>query len=151
MGVWMKSAVSAFLLGAMAVSLGGCGNAMRGYLDNDTPEQTAAVRQDLTMPPDLRLQPPGTVAEAPPPAEDTATMAATAPAPSATPAPVAPRKNAADSIYEQYGISVYKPDGTKKSDEELKAELREAYLAKKRQANPNYGTIANIGNIFKDE
>lgn len=150
MGVWMKSAVSAFLLCVMALGLGGCGSAMRGYLDSDTPEQTAAVRQDLTMPPDLRLPPPGAGGDSVAPVE-TASAAAVETAPPAVAAPAAPRPSASTGLYEQYGISLYKPDGTKKTERELQDELRAHHIEKKKQANPNYGTIANIGNIFKDE
>ena len=54
-------------------------------------------------------------------------------------------------VYERYGISKFHPDGTPKTQTELQAELKKAYLAKKQQKNPNYGTVFNIGNIFKDE
>jgi len=54
-------------------------------------------------------------------------------------------------VYERNGISKVRPDGTPKTDQELQAELKALYLAKKRQKNPSYGTIFNIGNIFKDE
>ena len=33
----------------------------------------------------------------------------------------------------------------------LREELRKATVAEKQKANPNYGTVFNIGNIFKDE
>ena len=36
---------------------------MRGYLEKDTPNENLSARQDLTMPPDLRLPPPGTTAK----------------------------------------------------------------------------------------
>ena len=54
-------------------------------------------------------------------------------------------------IYAQYGISKYRADGTRKTEGELSAELKQAMIAKKRQANPNYGTIWNMGNIFSGE
>ena len=53
--------------------------------------------------------------------------------------------------YERYGISKIGPDGKPKSDTQLYKELHDAQLAEKRRANPNYGTIWNMGNIFKDE
>jgi hypothetical protein len=163
MGNLMKSAVSMVLLGIAAMALTGCGNSMRSYLEKDTPVQSTSMRGDLTMPPDLRLPPPGTTAPAP----DTSTMsnqaaltappppaAATAPAKVASaPAATAPAANPNDpnSIYTQAGISIYKADGTKKTDSELRKELQEYYIAQKRAQNPNYGTVFNIGNIFKDE
>lgn len=164
MGVLMKSAVSTVLLGVMAMALAGCGNSMRSYLEKDTPSQTTAMRGDLTMPPDLRLPQPGTTAPAP----DTSAMsnqaaltappppeaAATAPAKVASaPATTAPAANPNDpnSVYTQAGISIYKADGTKKTDAELRRELQEYYIAQKKAKNPNYGTVFNIGNIFKDE
>ncbi len=142
----MTSTRSVAVLGVLALLLTGCGDSMRGYLERDTPTQTAAVRQDLTMPPDLRLPPPGTAPEAPEtpaPATYDNSLDATAPA---APAPGTPQDK-----YTKAGISLYKPDGTKKSDADLDTELRAVYLAKKRQQSPGYGTVFNMGNIFKDE
>jgi hypothetical protein len=130
---------------------------MRDYLEKETPAQSTAVRSDLTMPPDLRLPPPGTTAPAPDPgAELGDQVALTAPPPAA---PSAPTRSAppaagvtpADSVYTEAGISLTKPDGTRKTDAELRAELQQYYLAQKKAKNPNYGTVFNIGNIFKDE
>ena len=147
----MRTTASAAVLGGFALLLTGCGDSMRGYLERDTPAQTTAVRQDLTMPPDLRLAPPGTAPaapETPAPATYDDSLGATAPTVPAEPsaAPAAPQDK-----YAKAGIPLTKPDGTKKSDAELDAELRTYYLAKKRQQNPNYGTVFNMGNIFKDE
>ena len=159
MGVWMKSASVMFLLGAMSVALAGCGSSMRSYLEKDTPTQTAAVRQDLTMPPDLRLPPPGTTAPAPDPgALSTSSAAALTAPPAASIAPKAPAaaapavaSNSPDAVYINAGISVTNPDGTRKPDAQLRKELQEYYIAQKKAKNPNYGTVFNIGNIFKDE
>ena len=158
MGVGMKSAVSMVLLGVTAIALTGCGNAMRDMLEKDTPAQTTAMRGDLTMPPDLRLPAPGTTAPAPDPGAVDTQAALTAPPPAAAaPAPAkvasAPAANPSDpnSIYTNAGISLYKPDGTKKTDSELRDELQQYYINQKKAKNPNYGTVFNIGNIFKDE
>ena len=148
----MKSAVSVAVLGLLAVPLAGCGNTMRDYLERETPPQQAAVRQDLTMPPDLRLPPPGSAPLAEPASPDLydgGDMAAAAP--SEPLAPAAPRPTPEQGIYEKAGISLTRPDGTKKTDAELRAELREYYIAQKQAKNPKYGTVFNIGNIFKDE
>jgi hypothetical protein len=152
----MKSAVKAVLLSVTVFALTGCGVSMRDYLEKDSPAQSPAMRGDLTMPPDLRLPQPGTTAAAPDPGAALNSQAAlTAPPPAtsapSTAAPPAAGTTAADSVYTQAGISLYKPDGTKKSDTELRNELQAYYLAQKKTKNPNYGTVFNIGNIFKDE
>lgn len=133
---------------------------MRDYLERDTPPQpTAAIRQDLTMPPDLRLPPPGTTAPMPDPgavntqATLTTPPPATAPVKSTTAAavPAVPPASGPDSVYTNVGISLYNPDGTKKTDQQLREELQAYYIAQKKTKNPNYGTVFNMGNIFKDE
>lgn len=163
MGVWMKSSGVIVLLGLSAFALTGCGAAMRNYLERDTPTQTASttpIRQDLTMPPDLRLPAPGTTTALPDPGAVNSQAALTAPPPaaaapatkSATAAAVAPAPaNGPDSVYTNAGISLYNPDGTKKTDQQLRNELQAYYIAQKKAKNPNYGTVFNMGNIFKDE
>lgn len=152
----MKSAAVILLLAVSATALAGCSSSMRNYLEKDTPTQSAGVRSDLTMPPDLRLPEPGTTAPAPDPGAMNNEVALAEPPPPAarTAAPAAPRSpatTAADDIYTQAGISLYKPDGTKKTTAELQQELQAYYIAQKKAKNPNYGTVFNIGNIFKDE
>lgn len=169
------------LLCLAGLGLAGCSNSMRGYLEKETPTTTLDARQDLTMPPDLRLPPPGTTSAAPDPgvasnpsaANQTASLTAppTAPAPSyvapkaAAPAYTAPKAAAPsvttpavtgtgdpkDAIYTNAGISVYNPDGTRKTDQQLREELQAYYINQKKAKNPNYGSVFNIGNIFKDE
>src|SRR4051794_12626768 len=100
----MKSSVCAGVLGLLAVMLAGCGSVMRDYLEHDTPQQQASVRQDLTMPPDLRLPPPGSAPLTPDPAAPSVydssmgTNAVTAPA-----APIVPRPTPEQSVYEKAG------------------------------------------------
>lgn len=53
-----------------------------------------------------------------------------------------------EDAYQKYGISKTRPDGTPKSQSELEKELLAAIQAEKRKANPNYGTVWNMGNIF---
>jgi hypothetical protein len=157
MDMRMKSAVLSVAVGIVAVGLAGCSNPMRGYLEKDTPTQSMAVRQDLTMPPDLRLPPPGTTTAAPDPgayADETASLITPAPAPvkataAATPAPAV--DNGPYAVYTNAGISLTNPDGTKKTDQQLREELQAYYVAQKKAKNPKYGTVFNIGNIFKDE
>jgi hypothetical protein len=160
MDMRMKSGVLAVTVGIVALGLAGCSNPMRSYLEKDTPAQSVAMRQDLTMPPDLRLPPPGTTTAAPDPgayANETASLAsppaaapATAPATAAaTPAPAV--NNGPYAVYTNAGISLTNPDGTKKTDQQLREELQAYYVAQKKAKNPKYGTVFNIGNIFKDE
>jgi hypothetical protein len=158
--MWMKSPIAVLVLAVLAAGTAGCSDTMRNYLEKDTPtQQQAAVRQDLTMPPDLSLAPPSSA-----PQESTASAnqplydsSSTAAAPAPAPAPAAPamaakpRPSPADSLYEKAGISLTKPDGTRKTQAELQAEYKAWYVAQKRQQNPNYGTVFNMGNVFKDE
>lgn len=126
----------------------GCSTSMGDLLGGDEPatQTNARAAPDLTMPPDLQLNPPGTVAQTPAETQVAAAPEEDFSQPAATPAP-APQGD----VYERNGISKTHPDGKPKTDAELKEELRQVYLAKKKQGNPNYGTVFNIGNIFKDE
>ena len=168
----MNRAAVTVLLCLAGLSLAGCSNTMRGYLEKETPTQALNTRQDLAMPPDLRLPPPGTTAALPDPGAAKATAAATATqsaslsTPPATPVYAAPKTAPApavktatttdaasgpDAMYTNAGISVTNPDGTRKSDQQLREELQAYYIAQKKAKNPSYGTFMNIGNIFKDE
>jgi hypothetical protein len=59
-------------------------------------------------------------------------------------------KTTQENAYQKFGISKTKPDGTPKTQAELDRELLEAVRAEKRKQNPNYGTVFNMGRIFKD-
>jgi hypothetical protein len=59
-------------------------------------------------------------------------------------------RNAREDAYQKFGISKTRPDGTPKKQQELDRELLEAVRAEKRKQNPNYGTLFNMGRIFKD-
>ena len=164
----MNRAAVTVLLCLAGLSLVGCANTMRGYLEKETPNQALNTRQDLAMPPDLRLPPPGTTAAAPDTgAVSSAEMQSAAlTTPPTTPVYAAPKaaapavKTAAtttepasgpDAIYTNVGISVFNPDGTRKTDQQLREELQDYYIAQKKAKNPKYGSVLNIGNIFKDE
>ncbi len=139
-------------------------------------EKLVATNPPLSVPPDLRLPPPGQAAPradasaaasagqaqtlAAPPADATAaaygaaaagTTQGAAASRSAKTAAVAPtRKNDVyDDIFARYGISRYHPDGREKTIAELNRELAEKIKEEKRRQNPNYGTILNIGSLFK--
>ncbi len=161
----MKSSlgiVSACLAGLV---LAGCGETRVQELlgngkDAAPDESQVRVNQALSMPPDLQLRAPsGQVTEdgqvnnkvvaAPPPQPDE--QASAAPEPLEQTETAAAQPPPKQDIYERYGISKVKSDGTPKSERELVRELREAQIAEKRKKNPNYGTVWNMGNIFKDE
>lgn len=167
----MKTAIGPVLSLMAALVVAGCSETtmqnMLGSGKDGTPnEAEVRVNRSLSMPPDLNLPAPsGDVTEdgepnkvvaATPPAQPAADQVQPAPAPvqtaSATPpaAPAAPAAPAQD-VYQKYGISKTTPDGKPKTENQLAKELHDAQLAEKRKANPNYGTIWNMGNIFKDE
>ncbi|MEQ1523897.1 MAG: hypothetical protein ABL936_21760 [Aestuariivirga sp.] len=149
--VWKLSGVL-----AMSLVLVGCGGASRllggmGLGGSDPAPQAPVVRtgNNLALPPDLQLRPPGTVTETyqptPPPAP-----VQTASAEEGLYAPITPAPVVKKDIYAEYGISKTKPDGTPKLEGDLKAELKQAMIKRKRETNPGYGTVRNIGNIFSD-
>jgi PBP1b-binding outer membrane lipoprotein LpoB len=147
----MKQVLSVIALGLL---LGGCSSSgVLNSLGMGSPApapaaNTIQVGNNLAMPPDLQLRPPGT---APAPAAQADVAAAPAQSNalySASAAPVA--KAPVQDIYAANGISKLKPDGTAKTREELQAELKVALLKKKQQQQPGYGTVRNIGNIFSD-
>jgi hypothetical protein len=149
--VWTLSAVL-----ALSVVLGGCGTSRllhrMGFGDSPSPQAPVVqTGNNLALPPDLQLRPPGTVTENyqpnPVPAAPVQTASANEGLYSSSPVAQPPVKK---NIYDEYGISKLKPDGTPKSDWELKAELKQAMLKRKRETNPGYGTIFNMGNIFSD-
>jgi hypothetical protein len=141
-----------------AAVLAGC-SAMGGLLNGKRgipADQSVQTGNQLAMPPDLSLATPGTGTAPQVAAADSIDEGDVLDG-GAAPAPVKTRKDAAlaaqnpqGDIYEQYGISRLKPDGTKKEDWELREELRKAIIARKRQQNPGYGTIRNIGGLFSD-
>jgi Protein of unknown function (DUF3035) len=56
---------------------------------------------------------------------------------------------AREDAYKRFGISKTRPDGKPKTQPELDRELLEAVRAEKRRQNPSYGTVFNIGELFK--
>jgi len=137
------------LAGTLAFALGGCSSLTTSNIlgDDSQSVQTAQAHPDLSMPPDLQLRPPG---EATAYAAQTPAVTAPAARSTAAPATVAAAPAIQGDVYERNGISKVHADGTPKSQAELQTELKAVYLAKKRETNPNYGTVKNIGNIFSD-
>ena len=120
------------------------------------------VSQNLAMPPDLQLRAPpegpsndnqATAVQQPvQPVQPVAARTEPPPQPKpSTPTKTASLEEPKQDVYERYGISKTYPDGKPKPERVLLEELHAAQLAEKRKANPNYGTIWNIGNVFKDE
>jgi hypothetical protein len=139
------------ILVVAALALAGCSRGLLGGGSSaPSAEPQIAVNNDLALPPDLSLRAPGTARAAAPaaPAADTALYDDEGSVPST--AGALPKGTQGD-VYEKYGISKLKPDGTKKSDWELRQELRAAVLAEKRKKNPRYGTIFNAGELFSDD
>jgi hypothetical protein len=151
--VWKLSGVL-----AMSFVLAGCGASRllggMGLGSSSPAPQAPVVRtgNNLALPPDLQLRPPGTVTENyqtnPAPAAPIQSASLEEDMYSTTP-PVAPAPVKRD-VYAEYGVSKVKPDGTPKTDQELKADLKLAILKRKQQQNPGYGTVRNIGGIFSD-
>lgn len=56
-----------------------------------------------------------------------------------------------EDAYKKFGISKTRPDGTAKTQGELDRELLEAVRQEKRKQNPKYGTVFNIGDLFKGD
>lgn len=166
----MKMAYGLVLSLMAAFAVAGCSETkmqdLLGSGKEATPDETQVrVNRNLSMPPDLSLRPPSgetsedgqpqQIASAPPPAEPAMDQAQPQPAPmttaSANPPPAQGQQPPQQDVYEKYGISKTGPDGKPKTENQLFKELKAAQLAEKRKSNPNYGTIWNMGNVFKDE
>jgi len=167
----MKTAFGLALSLTAALAVAGCSETkMQDLLgsgkDAVPDEAQVRVNRNLSMPPDLNLRPPSgetaedgqpnTVATALPPAQPAMDQAQAQPAPqpvrtaAATP-PAQGQGEPKQDVYEKYGISKVGADGKPKTENQLYKELHAAQLAEKRKVNPNYGTIWNMGNVFKDE
>lgn len=79
------------------------------------------------------------------------TASADATATTATTTGEAPPAPTIDDAYARYGISKTYPNGKPKPVGVLNDELRKAEAAAKRAADPKYGTIWNMGDMFKDD
>jgi hypothetical protein len=133
--------------------------------ENQVPRATTAAvpaaPPDAFVPPSVSAEQPAEVASTQTSAYDTGaqkleTTPGTGPAPTQiSPVQSAQKTNltgktAQQDAYQRFGISKTKPDGTAKTQSELDRELLEAVRAEKRKQNPNYGTVFNMGRIFKD-
>jgi hypothetical protein len=146
----------------LAVALTGCsGSGLLNSKSNVVPSDNVQVGNNLALPPDLSLPPPSTGPQTYQAAsvaddsiyggdESSAALKPAAPG-QLTRGQQASANGQQGDIYDQYGISKLKPDGTKKEEWELKAELKAAILQRKKQQNPRYGTVFNMGNIWSDQ
>ena len=155
-GVAGMNSIRAVLgLFAIGLLLSGCGTSvsriMGGGDPSAEPEVQARANPDLSIPPDLQLRPPGSAPAASSPLYDATPQQQSAPTEDYSRVATAPAPVPQGDIYERNGISKVHPDGTPKTDAELKAELKKLYLDKKKRADPKYGTVFNIGNIFRDD
>jgi hypothetical protein len=157
----MKKLLNSVFLVALSAALAGCtlggmGNVAKTVFNIKTPvvpvkpEPQVQVGNNLALPPDLQLAAPtqtsagyqSNLGTGEGTAADMAIVEANKPAP---PPAVAP------AVFAEYGISLSDENGNPKSPERLIKELKAAKLARKKALNPNYGTIRNIKNIFKDQ
>jgi hypothetical protein len=158
----MKQAIFVPYLLAASIVLAGCSSGLLNRKSTIPQANNVPTGTSLAMPPDLQLPAPGsgTARVSQPALQDDAVYDTAA----AQPAAPATRRSstgnvrqncpsgiATADVHECYGINKLKPDGTAKSNEQLSAELKAAILAEKRRTNPSYGTIGNIGAIFRDE
>ncbi len=145
------------ILIVVALAIAGCtnGSSLLNNKSNVPQASNVPVGNSLTLPPDLQLATPTQTSDSYEPNGAVEPIAQTPlntkkTAKLAPDVPVAPVPVKQD-IYDQYGVSKTNDDGTPKKPEVLKAELKAAILKKKRETNPNYGTISNIGAIFNDQ
>ena len=133
-------------------------------IGKSAPDETKVrTVQPLSVPPDLELRPPSStnVASANgagrpadsglamPPASGSPAPGAPATTAASTPAPGQKAESGFYDIYRKHGIAIYRPDGTRKKIAELNRELAEKLKEEKRRKNPNYGTIFNMGSVWK--
>ena len=157
----MKTVRTTTILVLAALVIAGCsnGSSLLNNKSNVPQASNIPVGNNLALPPDLQLATPTQTSDAYEPNGEAITETPVSPVklkskPKLADAniygsdAVVPVKQ---DIYAQYGVSKTNDDGTPKKPELLKAELKAAILKKKRETNPNYGTISNIGAIFNDQ
>jgi hypothetical protein len=153
--------VSSVSVLVVCAALGGCSSAanlLGGGSSAPAPQMASIpVGNQLALPPDLALAAPRNTVEGYQPNGAAPRVASTATTPRAeanlygdSGATAGLQPGSLDYSLAKYGISKTKPDGTAKTGAEINTELRNAIIAEKRRANPNYGTIRNIGAIFSD-
>jgi hypothetical protein len=139
-------------LAVIAMALAGCAPGQNMIVLKDSiiklpPPPKLQVGNNLAMPPDLQLAAPAQTVEAYKPNVGTGEGAYKdlQDAAAKAPPPTAPR------IFADYGIPLSDENGKPKSPDRLQKELKAAKLARKKKLNPDYGTIKNFRNMFKDQ
>lgn len=127
-----------------ALALAGCssGSSLLSPKSGVPDASQVATGNNLAVPPDLQLARPTATTDA---YQPNAPVAAQGPQ---TVYDTVDVENATPDVYAKYGVSRFKPNGKLKTVAEMKAELRQRILLYKRQQNPQYGTIGNIGNVL---
>jgi hypothetical protein len=124
------------------------------------PQPAQMASTATTQPPNYGAPAPGTTTASLTPAAPETAAAPAAPGAAAGAAPSTPgaapavgpgQPPANQDVYERYGISKTKPDGTPKKPAELREELRQKYVELQKAKNPNYGTILNMGSVWSDQ
>ena len=157
----MKTVRTTTILVLAALVIAGCsnGSSLLNNKSNVPQASNIPVGNNLALPPDLQLATPTQTSDAYEPNGEAITETPVSPVKvKSKPKLVDANIYGSDAvvpvkqdIYAQYGVSKTNDDGTPKKPELLKAELKAAILKKKRETNPNYGTISNIGAIFNDQ
>jgi hypothetical protein len=144
--------LNSFVVGLTSLLLAGCSsNLLGGGSPAPAQSQQVAVNNELALPPDLALRAPGTAAPAYKTPSEDAVYSDTPAAPVAPQRSLTARPSPAQAAFDKYNISPTKPDGTAKTEWEMREELRKAVIAEKRKTNPNYGTVFNTGGLFNDQ
>jgi hypothetical protein len=157
----MKTVYTKAIVIIAGLALAGCstGSSLLNSKSNVPQASNIPVGNALAMPPDLQLAVPNQTSENYEPNGPVEPVAAASTLKTPTAKPLKQMASASTAapvtrkpdLYEQYGISKVDADGKPKKPELLQAELKAAILKKKRETNPNYGTVSNIGAIFNDQ
>ena len=142
----------------LALALGGC-SAASGLLSGKSNVPQAVnvpVGNALALPPDLQLASPTQTSDAYRPNGYVEPISSGVDGNGAPQAPqnIYAYKEPTDTtsdVFAKYGVSRFRPNGKLKTLNEMKAELRQRVMSKKRQANANYGSISNLGNVLSGQ
>ena len=140
----------------LSVALVGCSsgaNLLGLNTKADIPQAiNVPVGNSLALPPDLQLAAPTQTSDAYRPNGYVEPIAqAKAETGPQTPSNIYDYKEPTEvtsDVFAKYGVSRFRPNGKLKTLSEMKIELRKRVLAKKQAANPNYGSISNLGNVI---
>ena len=144
---------------SLSLALAGCSagaNLLGLNSKADVPQAiNVPVGNQLALPPDLQLAAPTQTSDAyrPNGYVEPITQASANTGPQ-TPQNIYEYKEPTEvtsDVFAKYGVSRFRPNGRLKTLNEMKDELRKRVLAKKRQANGNYGSIGNLGRVISGQ